>query len=143
MKPKNALVKDGFLPPGSENKRGRLSGAAIARLKELAAKGWDIDGYSVTKSITPDTAPVVTRTPVEGKTLESIPDERRSENDWQASALNRKGERVEVGMREVCHNCGSSFTYCYCPESVFRVDYDYPAVVRFAPRTTPLPNKRW
>lgn len=143
MKPKNALVKDGFLPAGSENKRGRLSKAATERLKELAAKGWDIEGFSVTKSVTPDTAPTVTRVPVEGKTLESIPDQRRDENDWQASALNRDGKRVEIDMRAVCHNCGSSFTYCYCPESTFTLDYDFPVVVRFTPRTTPLPTRRW
>lgn len=50
MKPKVALVKDGFLPAGSENKRGRLSGAAIERLKELAAAGQKIEGYSVSQS---------------------------------------------------------------------------------------------
>lgn len=145
MKPKVALVKDGFLPAGSENKRGRLSIDAINRLKELAASGWDIDGYSVTRTaptVGKPTAPVVEKVKADPNTIPDVPDESRPEKDWQA--YRKFGlEQVEVGMRTVCNVCGSSLSYCHCPKPVVWVDADLEAVVYFKPRTSPLVARKW
>jgi hypothetical protein len=135
MKPKHALVKDGFLPAGSENKKGRLSGAAIERCKELASTGWEIEGYSV--SDTPDSsgAAVVEKVKVVTgeKTIADIGNPARDESMWEAYA-NVNGKIVPVGMRTVDNSCGNSLTYCFCRTPVVNVDYDAVAVVNFKPR---------
>lgn len=136
MKPKSALVKDGFLPPGSENKRGRLSLDAINRLKELAASGWDIDGYSKATVSSPET--VKSKAPVDSARIPDVPDESRPENDWSAFVGTN-----EIGMRTVCNVCGSSLTYCRCSQPRVWLDFDREAVVYFKPRTHPLPAKRF
>lgn len=135
MKPKVALVKDGFLPEGSENKRGRLSGEAIERCKALAAQGWAIDGYSVSEESTP-TAPVVEKVKADPNAVADVPDQSRSETDWQAHT-----DTGKVGMRTVCNVCRNSLTYCWCPHPVVWVDAGVESVVEFKPRTTPIP--RW
>lgn len=145
MKPKVALVKDGFLPAGSENKRGRLSLAADARLKELAGMGWQIDGYSVSKSTTPDTAPVVTKAAsADPNRVVDVPDESRPESLWIAYR-HADGKPVDVGMRTCCNVCRASLTYCRCESPRVWVDFDSEAVVYFKPRpeSKALPNKRW
>lgn len=139
MKPKVALVKDGFLPAGSENKRGRLSTAAIDRLKTLAAQGWTIDGYSVSKSDNTDEPVKVSKVSVDPNRIADVPDESRSENDWTAF-VNHAGKAVEVGMREVCNACGNSFTYCRCEKPLFWVDYQTQGVVNFKPRVQSKPK---
>lgn len=141
MKPKVALVKDGFLPAGSENVRGRLSAAAIERCKELAAKGWDIDGYTVSKSTAAEDKPVVEKVKHDPNRIPDVPDQIRDENDWKAIRY-FEGKPVEVGMRTVCNVCRSSLTYCPCEKPRVWVDYQDEAVVYFKPRTKPLP-KGW
>lgn len=138
IKPKVALVKDGFLPAGSENKRGRLSGAAITRLKELAASGMDIEGYTVSKSSDSTAPPKVEKVSVDPNRVVDVPDESRPEADWQAFSTNG-----EIGMRTCCNVCGSSLTYCYCPHPRVWLDFQTEGVVYFKPRTSPVPNKGW
>ena len=125
MKPKVALVKDGFLPPGSENVRGRLSLAAIERLKELAAAGWNIDGYTV--SVTK--AKVSVSKEPTGDFVADIPEESRSEFDWQAFAGSK-----EVGMRTCCNICRASLTYCRCERPRVWLDFNRESMVVFKPR---------
>lgn len=143
MKPKEALVKDGFLPAGSENTRGRLSGAAIARCKELVALGWDIEGYanSSTPNSTP-TAATVERVKVETgvKTIADIGPALRDE-----TALIARFQGKTIGMRDVCAQCGNSFTYCPCTNPVKWIDSDTVGAVTFHPRpaNAPQPNKFW
>lgn len=133
MKPKVALVKDGFLPPGSENKRGRLSGAAIERCKELAASGWAIEGYVSSKS--DNTAPVVEKVKAQapGKEIADIGNPLRDESYWEAYANDTEGVK-SIGMRTVCNVCGTSLTYCPCKSPRVWLDYDREAVVNFKPR---------
>lgn len=138
MKPKVALVKDGFLPAGSENKRGRLSLDAINRLKTLAGQGWDIEGYSVSKATAVSEKPVVEKVSVDPNRIADVPDESRYENDWQAFVND-----AEIGMRTVCNVCKSSLTYCRCQFPRVWVDFDTEGVVNFKPRTTPINPKRW
>lgn len=139
IKPKVALVKDGFLPPGSENKRGRLSGAAIERCKELAAKGMKIEGYETSRSSSPESVPVVNKVQVSTtSTIADIGEPFRHEEAYQAFT-----SEGEVGMRTVCNNCHSSLTYCPCTHPVVNIDHDQTGVVYFKPRKSPLPAKRW
>lgn len=120
MKPKEALVKDGFLPAGSENKRGRMSAAGITRCEELSAMGWQIDGFAVSKPSADTSKPVtVERVKVDVNRLVDVPDALRSDKDF---TLVRKsdGKPIHaVGMRNVCQGCASSFTYCPCPSPAF------------------------
>jgi hypothetical protein len=127
MKPKVALVKDGFLPPGSENKKGRLSGAAIDRLKELAGQGWDIDGYAVSKNADSNTVSVEKKA-VDPNAVIDIPNIARDEREMRAFTT-----EGEVGMRTVDNICGASLTYCHCPHPRVWVDFDREAVVYFKP----------
>lgn len=134
MKPKVALVKDGFLPAGSENKRGRLSADAINRLKELALSGWDIDGYSVVKGTPDPTAAIplpgdrVEKVSVDPNSIADVPDETRPESDWNAFVGNKS-----IGMRTVCNTCHSSLTYCHCQHPRVWIDYNAEGVVVFKP----------
>lgn len=142
MKPKEALVKDGFLPSGSENKRGRLSGAAIERCKELAGQGWQIEGYEVSRSTGPsESAPTVSKVKVETgvKVIADIGNPTRDEKVLIAKANGRT-----LGMRDVC-TCGNSFTYCWCDTPTAWVDGNGPYAVTFHPRPThvPIPGKFW
>ena len=131
MKPKDALVKDGFLPEGSQNKRGRLSAAAIARCTELASQGWQIDGYVTSQSASQD-APVVKKVAQSNvKEVADIGEPYRDENYWTASA-----DGHPVGMRTVDNVCGNSLTYCPCPHPRVWVDFDHEAVVQFSPKST-------
>lgn len=143
MKPKVALVKDGFLPAGSENKRGRLSGPAIERLKELAGKGWNIEGYSVSKSTAPNEAPVVEKVATaDPNAIIEVAEESRPEKDFVAYRY-EDGKPQEIGMRTVCNVCRNSLTYCRCDSPRVWVDHDREAVVNFKPRKRPLPTVRW
>lgn len=134
MKPKVALVKDGYLPPGSENKRGRLSGDAIERCKVLAAQGWDIEGY-VSSKPTEGAAPVVEKVKVQAgsKEIADISEPFRDEGYWKAYG-NHNGTNIPIGMRTVCNQCGNSLTYCPCKSPRVWVDYDAQVVVNFTPR---------
>lgn len=125
MKPKAALVKDGFLPAGSENKRGRISKEADARCKELAASGWAIDGYSVSKST--DSTETVVKVKSDPNAVAEIPNATRDEKTLEAFY-----GTVKVGMRTVCNNCRQSLTYCPCPQPrVWNFNGDDEVVVHF------------
>lgn len=126
MKPKVALVKDGFLPPGSENKRGRLSGDAIRRLEELAASGMKIDGYSVSSDSAAEVTVEKTRDP---NAIAELPPELHSETNYRAFT-----GTIERGMRTVCNGCHASLIYCPCPQPRIWVDYDREGVVVFRQR---------
>lgn len=134
MKPKVALVKDGFLPPGSENTRGRMSKDAIARCEVLAAQGWKIDGFSVVASSSADTSKPVTveRVSVDPNRIADVPDMARDERDFTAW-VTREGKPEKIGMREVCNVCRSSFTYCHCASPRFWLDHIHESVVTFKP----------
>lgn len=127
LKPKVALVKDGFLPEGSENVRGRLSADAINRCKELASQGWDIDGYVVSKSSdsTPSTVSKVKHDP---NVIPDVPDATRPESSWTAWV-----GTLSVGMRTVCNNCRCSLTYCHCESPLVWLDHNDQGVVHFKP----------
>ncbi len=138
MKPKVALVKDGFLPAGSENKRGRLSGAAIARLKELAATGVKIEGYTVSQSSDSSEPVKVEKVAVDPNRIADVPEETRPETSWQAFT-----SESEVGMRTVCNGCKNSLTYCHCQFPKVWIDHTREGVVHFKPRTVAVNPKRW
>lgn len=129
IKPKVALVQDGFLPKGSENKRGRLSQAAKERLAELASGGMDIEGYTVTKSSDSSKPDKVERVSVDPNRILDVPDEARSEDDWTAHTVNG-----QIGIRTVCNLCKSSLTYCHCPRPQVWLDHEQEGVVFFKPR---------
>lgn len=126
MKPKQALVKDGFLPKGSENKRGRLSGAGIERCQYLVDhEGYTIEGFAKSSNAgkpvdaSSDAKPEIVRVKSDPNRLVDVPDALRSDKDW---TLVRKsdGKSIHaVGMRNVCQGCGSSFTYCPCSVPTF------------------------
>lgn len=132
MKPKEALVKDGFLPPGSENKRGRLSAAGITRCEELAAKGWKIDGFAVSSKPSADTSKPVTveRVKVEANRLLDVPEPLRDARDWTLVRKDTGKPIHAVGMKNVCEGCHSSFTYCPCGSPSF-LDNTGPVPVEF------------
>ncbi len=139
MKPKVALVKSGFLPAGSENTRGRLSGAAIAECERLVGEGWAIDGYSVVKSEntlakSDGPAPVLVKktATADPSRIADVPDESRPESVWRAST-EVDGKAVPVGMRTVCNACHNSLTYCRCSEPRVWVDHDRQGTVNFHP----------
>lgn len=114
MKPKDALLKDNF--PGVKAGKGRLSLAAIERCKELAAAGWDIDGYTVIKptaAASKDTPPVVNKAKVAvSKEVVSIPDERYDAALYEVVLPD--GTPHPIGMQGVCDICRNSLTYHFC-----------------------------
>jgi hypothetical protein len=126
MKPKEALVKDGFLPKGSENTRGRMSKAAIERCEQLASKGWDIDGFSVVKSADTSKPDTVARIKTDPNAVVDIPNPTRDESAMQAFSGTSK-----VGMRTVCNNCKRSLTYCPCEQPRVWLDHNTQGVVFF------------
>lgn len=118
MKPKVALVKAGFLPAGSENVRGRLSLAAIEKCKELAAEGWQIEGYatSQTKDIkSGESKTVVTKEKVIHNSSEVVEPRYRFGQDAVNTheAVTRDGRVYD--MRQACR-CGYSLNGCMCNE---------------------------
>lgn len=129
MKPKEALVKDGFLPPGSENTRGRMSKDGIARCEQLAASGWHIDGFSVTKSSDSSVPDTVVKVKVDPNRIADVPEPSRHEDDWTA----RTSEGV-IGMRTVCNVCRNSLTYCHCLQPRVWIDHEHESVVSFQRR---------
>lgn len=144
MKPKAALVKDGFTEPngkvwtaGMENSRGRLSAAGIERCKQLSAEGWQIEGYALVAQPTGSTAPrEVEKVKVQTgeKVIADIPiNPLRDEAVWEAYA-NVDGKVQSVGMRTVDNVCGNSLTYCPCKSPRVWVDHNRQAVVNFKPR---------
>lgn len=130
LKPKVALVKDGFLPAGSENKRGRLSLAAIERLKVLAANGVAIEGYSVSKPSDSTAAPVVTRVKHDPNVIAELIPQTRGED--LIPMVN--GKVWPIGIKGCCNTCKVSLTHCPCPSPKVWLDFQTEAVVTFKPR---------
>lgn len=132
MKPKAALVKDGFVEgdhtwsPGDENKRGRLSGGAIERCMQLAAEGWQIDGYVATASTGPEPKTEVSKVKVDPNRIQDVPEPARDEDSWTAHS-----SVGPVGMRTVCNICKSSLTYCHCPNPRVWLDHENESMVVF------------
>ena len=124
MKPKQALVKDGFLPAGSENKRGRMSGAGIERCQYLVDhEGYTIEGFAKSsaagKPAVESAKPEIVRVKTDPNRLVDVPDALRSDKDWTLIRSSDKKAIHAVGMRNVCQGCGNSFTYCPCRVPTF------------------------
>ena len=130
MKPKVALVKDGFIDGdhtwsrGDENKRGRLSKPAIERCKVLASEGWDIDGYTVSQSVSGEST--VSKVKSDPNAVSEIPPPTRDETTMTAWVGDKS-----VGMRTVCNNCRRSLPYCLCEQPKVWLDHINEGVVRF------------
>lgn len=137
MKPKAALVKDGFLPKGSENKRGRMSGAGIERCQYLVDhEDYSIEGFAKSsasgKPASETSKPEIVRVKPESGRMLDVPDMRRDERDWTAS-ITVDGKTVEPGFRIVCNGCGNSLGWCY--EETSRVSWQNAEyVVRYSPK---------
>lgn len=137
MKPKEALVKDGFLPKGSENTRGRLSLAAKARIAELKAAGWDIEDG--TGPVARKTEAVKTTGKTEPKSTKTytgivdVPEPAREKGTF--TALSQTGKSPMSGDLSVCVNpgCNSSLTYCRCAEPRAFTDWETVEVIYFSP----------
>jgi hypothetical protein len=121
MKPKVALVKSGFLPAGSENKRGRLSAAAIAECVRLVAEeDYVIEGYVSSKPArakndkTVDDSPVtVTKEKVATSSNEIVqPFYRYGENGVNTHEAVTADGRV-FDLRQAC-SCGYSLSGHRC-----------------------------
>jgi hypothetical protein len=104
MKPKEALIKDGQIPTSMG--RGRLSRVQDQRCRELASKGWDIEGYSRSSS---PTAPVVKNKPVRNEKV--IAD---FVIFWEEAEYKAMSGKTVHSMREVCNNCRVSLVQCHC-----------------------------
>jgi hypothetical protein len=137
MRPKAALVKDGFTEPtgkkwvtGDEDKRGRLSLAAHKRLSELKAKGWVIDNGAPVKPVK-DT-PVTKKSRTVKQDVTGVVDHRPEVRDPKTyRAVTASG--VDVGAKYVCNACHSSFNFCLCPEPRAWAEYDREETVYFQP----------
>lgn len=135
MKPKAALVKDGFLPAGSENKRGRMSGPAIERCQHLVDhEGYAIEGFAKSsaagKPAVESAKPEIVRVKTDANRLVDVPDPLRDSRDWTLVRASDKKPIHAVGMRNVCEGCGNSFTYCPCSVPKF-LDNTGPVPVEF------------
>ena len=124
MKPKQALVKDGFLPAGSENKRGRMSGAAIERCQYLVDhEGYTIDGFAKSsaagKPAVESAKPEIVRVKTDTNRLVDVPEPLRHKEDFTLVRKDTGKPIHAVGMHNVCQGCNSSFTYCPCPSPTF------------------------
>lgn len=108
MKPKVWLVKNGHLPAGSENVRGRLSLAHKALIEEAVSKGALIDGFVKSTDATARVERVAADRVVD------VPDVARDEDAWEAVGKRNDSTFFTVGMRTVCNGCHNSLTYCRC-----------------------------
>lgn len=139
MKPKEWLLANGHI---KEITRGRMSREHINLIEQAVRDGVSIEGYAVStvqpKSEDEKALPKVEKRAVSSDRLIDVPDEARSESDWEAHTASGP-----VGMRTVCNTCHSSLTYCHCQHPRVWVDHETEGVVFFKPRKTPLSNKRW
>jgi hypothetical protein len=114
QKPKEYLVSIGFLPPGSENKRGRISKEGIALCEKGASEGVLIEGYATsgTGSVA-EPAPVSRVKVTTEKSVQELgpmfyaPETHRV-FEW------RDGKPVERSLTEACRNCRVSLVQCHC-----------------------------
>lgn len=129
MKPKDWLKANGHI---TEIKRGRMSREHITLIKEAVANGAKIEGYGEV-SATASAPATVERVAVDPNRLVDVPDVFRDERALMAYRV-ENGKNVEIGMRTVDNNCGSSLTYCRCDSPRVWVDHETQAVVNFKPR---------
>lgn len=140
MRPKEWLVKNGHLPPGSENARGRISADNIARIHEAVAAGVRIDGYSVAGSASTPEPKVERVSTTSGNEVADIGDPTRPELQTREGGVyltEAFAGNHSIGMRTVCNNCRRSLTYCPCESPLVWVDTDTSSVVTFKSRKVP------
>ena len=115
--------------------RGRMSKAHKALIMEAVANGVAIEGYAVVDKATAatDKPAKVERVAPNPNRVVDLPDMTRDESKVMAF-YREDGKVVEVGMRTVDNNCGTSLTYCPCESPRVWVDYDRQVVVNFKPR---------
>jgi hypothetical protein len=137
MRPKEWLVKNGHLPAGSENARGRLSRENIERIEAAVAAGANIEGYSRTAASEAKPAKVErTESTMLGETpQETVPEK------YNVALV---GDKV-IGNRTVCDVCKRSLNFHICdsPTVMYK---GTPSVVRFKSRPNPetyRPNRWW
>ncbi len=115
MKPKEALIKDGFLPANAGG-RGRLSLAGIERCKELVAQGWVIEGYAAApvsvKDTTSPAAPKVVKAAKPVNVKEVLDFTIFYERDEHKAVGVNDGKTY--GMAEVCNICRVSLVQNQC-----------------------------
>lgn len=121
--------------------RGRISAGNHEFIAERIALGDTIGGYEVKVSTKP-TGDVVhsnAKSTASGeKIISDIGTARYDERQTQAYYF-FDGKKKPIGMREVCANCGSSFTYHFCDTPLYRtLDNEQPVPVYFGVRTTPF-----
>lgn len=136
MKPKQWLADNGHIDKADINKRGRMSGAHVALIKEAVASGVHIEGYSTVKETVatakPDATPSVQRTGGNGeKVIADIGPAVREASQWVAH--DDTGKVLPVGIKGCCDNCRNSFTYCRCKHPVAMLDGGRVSVVTFKP----------
>lgn len=137
MKPKQALVKDGFLPKGSENTRGRMSRKAIERCQYLVDhEGYTIDGFAKSsaagKPADESAKPEIVRVSVDPNRIADVPDPLRDKRDWELVDKATGKPMKYAGMCNVCNVCRNSFTYCPCQNpTVNSLDSTGPVAVAF------------
>lgn len=134
MKPKEYLFSKGMIEKVG---KGRLSREHVQFLKDEAAKGVYIEGYSlsVPASVVKSDKPKAEVSKEKG--IVDIGPPLRDED-----ALMAVCDGKEIGMRTICNTCHSSLTYCGCQYPKVNIDHEREGVVVFKPRTTPN-RKRW
>lgn len=134
IKPKIWLRDNGHMTAEEAAKKGRMSLVNKALVEAAVARGVNIEGYSVVREDSPTgETPKVERVAVDPNRVVDVPDAYRDERTLMAYHM-VEGKRVEIGMRTVDNNCGSSLTYCACESPRVWVDHDHQVVVNFAPR---------
>ncbi len=133
-------MKNGHLPTGSENARGRLSRANIELIEAAVAGGARIEGYGTVTTLS--SAPAKVERVAATTAIADIGEPTRPEKYFRAFVGTQ-----EIGTRTVCANewCRSSLTYCKCDSPQVWVDTDVRAVVTFKPRSNPetFRNRWW
>ena len=121
--------------------RGRISASNHAFLAEKIASGDSIAGYESVES-SKTTGEKVFRNahaPVSSeKIIADIGPATRDETELKAYVFDGGEKNYTLGMRDICHQCGNSFTYCHCRTPQRLVDDNRLAPVYFERRTTPF-----
>jgi len=133
IKPKQWLYDNGHTT--TVGGRGRMSKEHKALILAAVESGVDIEGYAVVERATAATnkPAKAERVKVDPNRVVDVPDETRNEREVMAYYMEGP-KRVEVGMRTVDNNCGSSLTYCPCESPRVWVDHDRQVVVNFRSR---------
>lgn len=125
--PKEALQIDGTVPVVMG--KGRLSGAAKARIAELVEKGYRIAGYELEKtsnSVPAKKSKVKADKPVAKVKQVPITNEKVIADFviiYDMTMYKAVGtDNKEWGMAEVCNNCRVSLVQCHCGNPVILGD---------------------